>query len=106
MTVLRVCYKHGVRFDEAYYVSRHLPLAGSVLGPYGVKSVEVVKVNATPDGSKPPYQVIFSAYFESAAALQNALQSPKIGEVMGDIANFHDGTPDILIGDVMALAQG
>ena len=54
MTVLRVCYKHGVRFDEVYYLSKHLPLSASIMGPYGVKGVEVVKVTATADGSKPP----------------------------------------------------
>ena len=73
MTVVRVCYKHGIRFDEGYYLSKHAPLAGKALGPLGLKKVELVKVTATPDGSKPPYQIIFSAYFESAAALQNAL---------------------------------
>ena len=103
MTVLRVCYKHGVRFDETYYLSKHLPLTAGVMAPYGVKNVEMVKVNMTADGSKPPYQVIFSAYFESAAALQNAMQSPRIGEVLGDIANFYDGMPDVLIGEVVAL---
>ena len=40
MTVLRVCYKHGVRFDKDYYTSKHLPLVGSVMGPFGVKGVE------------------------------------------------------------------
>jgi uncharacterized protein (TIGR02118 family) len=103
MTVLRVCYKHGVRFDEGYYVSKHLPLAAAVLGPHGVKNVEMVKVNTTADGSKPPYQVIFSAYFESAAGVQNALQSPRMGEVLSDIQKFYDGMPDILIGEVVAL---
>lgn len=103
MTVLRVCYKHGVRFDEGYYVSKHLPLVGSIMGPYGVKSVEVVKVTTAGDGSTPPYQVIFSAYFESAAELQNARQGPRMGEVVGDIQNFYDGMPDVLIGEVVAL---
>lgn len=103
MTVLRVCYKYGVRFDEKHYVSIHLPLAGSVMGPYGLKSVEMVKVTSTADGSKSPYQVIFTAYFESAAALQNALQSPQIAQVLADIPNFYDGMPDMLIGEVVAL---
>lgn len=104
MTVLRVCYKHGVRFDEGYYTSKHLPLAARVFGPHGVKSVELVRVTATADGSKPPYQVIFSAYFESAAGLQNAMQSPRMAEVLGDIPNYYDGAPDVLIGEVVALA--
>jgi len=103
MTVLRVCYKHGVRFDEGYYLSKHLPLTGSVMGPYGVKSVELVKVATMADGSTPPYQVIFSAYFESAAELQNAMQGPRMGEVVGDIQKFYDGMPDVLIGEVVAL---
>jgi len=103
MTVLRACYKHGVRFDEGYYFSKHLPLAAGVMGPFGVKGVEVVKVTATPDGSKPPYQVIFSAYFESAAGLQNAMQSPRMADVLGDIRNFYDGMPDALIGEVVAI---
>ena len=88
MAVLRVFYEHGVRFDEGYYVAKHLPLAPSVMGPYGLKGVEMVKMNTTADGSKPPYQVIFSAYFESAEGLQKARQSPRIGEVLNDIPNF------------------
>jgi uncharacterized protein (TIGR02118 family) len=103
MTVLRVCYKQGVRFDESYYLSKHLPLVGGVMGRYGVKRVEMVKVTTTADGSKPPYQVIFSAYFESAEGLQNAMQDPKMGEVLGDIQNFYDGMPEVLIGEVIAL---
>jgi len=59
--------------------------AGSVMGLYGVKRVEVMKVTTTADGSKLPYQVIFSAYFESLAGLQNAIQSPQIGPVFDDI---------------------
>jgi uncharacterized protein (TIGR02118 family) len=47
--------------------------------------------------------VIFSAYFDSPAALQTAMQSPRMGEVMGDIAKYYDGMPDVLIGEVVAL---
>jgi uncharacterized protein (TIGR02118 family) len=78
MAVLRVCYKQGVRFDEAYYLSQHLPLAGSVMGPHGLTGVEVVKVNATAAGSTPPYQLMFTAHFASETALRNALQDPQM----------------------------
>jgi uncharacterized protein (TIGR02118 family) len=101
MTVLRVCYKHGVRFDEAYYVSKHLPLAGGIMQPYGVRSVEVVKVAGGIDGSTPPYQMIFSAYFETMDGLQQALKSPRMAEIIGDVPNYFAGTPDIMIGDVI-----
>lgn len=46
---------------------------------------------------------MFSADFESAAALKNAMQSPRIGEVLGDIQNFYDGMPDVFIGELVAL---
>jgi uncharacterized protein (TIGR02118 family) len=103
MTVLKVCYKHGVRFDENYYVLKHLPLAQSAMSRHGLKGVEMVTIRATADGSTPSYQVIFSAYFESAAGLQSAMQDPRMGEVLGDIANYYDGMPDVLIGEVVAL---
>jgi uncharacterized protein (TIGR02118 family) len=102
MTVLRVCYKPG-RFDEAYYKATHLPLVSKVVGPHGLKRIEMVKVTMTPDGSKPLYQIMFSAFFESAAGLQNALKDPKLAPVLDDIKNFHDGAPDIFIGDVVDL---
>ena len=104
MTVLRVCYKSGVRFDQAYYTSKHMPMVGSIMGPFGVSRVEVVRFGANPDGSAPLYQVMFSAYFQSADALQKALQGPRIGEVMADISNYYDGVPDLFIGEEIALS--
>jgi uncharacterized protein (TIGR02118 family) len=101
MTVLRVCYKHGVRFDEAYYVATHGALVRSVMGPHGLQRVEILKITGTPDGAKPPYQIIFSAYFASPASLQMAMQDPRMAEVMGDIRNFYDGMPDVMIGEVI-----
>jgi len=102
MTVLRVCYKHGVRFDESYYTSTHLPLVGAIIGA-AVKKIEVVKLSSAGDGSAPPYQVMFSAYFESPAALQGAMQHPRMPEVLADVKKFYDGTPELLIGEVVAL---
>ena len=103
MAVLRVCYKQGVRFDEAYYVARHLPLAGGIMGPHGVTSVEVVKVKTAADGSKPPYQVMFTAHFASEAGLRDALQDPQMAQALDDIQNFYDGMPEFLIGEVIPL---
>jgi uncharacterized protein (TIGR02118 family) len=103
MAVLRVCYKQGVRFDEAYYVSKHLPLAKCIMGPHGVMSVEVVKLTAAADGSKPPYQLMFTAHFASETGLHSALQSPQMNQLFGDIRIFYDGTPDVLIAEVVPL---
>ena len=100
MAVLRVCYKQGVRFDEAYSVSKHSPLAGSIMGPHGVTSRRGCEV----DGSGgPPYQLMFTVHFASETGLYSALQSPQMNQVLSDIRNFYDGTPDVLIGEVVPL---
>ena len=103
MTVLRVCYKDGVRFDHEYYRSTHLPLVSEVMKPHALTNLEVVTLGANPDGSRPAYQVMFSAYFASASSLQSAMQSARMPEVLGDVPNYYDGMPDIMIGEVAPL---
>ena len=104
MTILRACYKSGVRFDEAYYLKIHCPLAASVMVPHGVTGIEMLKCGPNPDGSLPAYQVMFSAHFASPAALQSAMQDARMGEVLADIPNFYDGMPDLMIGETIPVS--
>jgi uncharacterized protein (TIGR02118 family) len=104
MTVLRVCYKSGVQFDEAYYLAKHLPLASRIMGPHGITNVEIVRVGPNADGSAPSYQLMFSAYFNSATALQNAMADPRMVEILGDIPNYYGGMPDLMAGEVVSFA--
>ena len=99
MTVLRVCYKSGPRFDHAYYTAKHLALVAAVMAPHGMTGVEMVTFGPNPDGSAPHYQVMFSAYFSSPDGPQHAMQSPRMSEVLADIRNYYDGTPDVMIGE-------
>jgi uncharacterized protein (TIGR02118 family) len=103
MMVLRVCYKSDIRFDNHYYTSKHTPLVTEVMGPHGLTNVEVVTIGPNPDGTRPAYQVMFSAYFDSPSALQSAMQSPRMAEVLGDIQNYYDGMPDVMIGEVVMV---
>lgn len=104
MAVVRVCYKSGARFDEAYYASTHLPLAASVLEPLGMRRTEVIRIAPNPDGSAPAYQVMFTGYFDSLAELQSAMANPRMQGVLADIPNYYDGgAPDVFVGEVVAL---
>lgn len=58
MAVITVCYKHGDRLDEQYYLTTHVPLVERVWGPQGLERAEVRKLTAAADGSAPPYQII------------------------------------------------
>ena len=88
MTVLKVCYKTGVAFDEQYYFEKHIPLASGIMGPLGLKKAEIVKVSGSLPGFSAPYQYVFSAYFDSPADLQRCMTDPKIAGVQGDVPNY------------------
>ena len=103
MASLRVCYKHGVRFDKDYYLTKHIPLAGGIFGPYGLKGVEMMEVQGAVGGGTPPYQFIFTAHFDTLQNLEKALQSPRIGEIIADVPNYYAGAPDMMIGDATNL---
>ena len=102
MSVLMVCYKSGVRFDEQYYLSTHIPLAAAHFASFGITGVEVVRFSEVA-GPAPVYQVMLTAHFESMAGLQQALSSPGMAGVVADVANYYDGAPDILVGETLAL---
>jgi uncharacterized protein (TIGR02118 family) len=101
MTVLRVCYRQGVPFNEKYYFDTHIPMAGPIMGSLGVKKVEIVKVSGSVPGFTAPYQYVFSAYFDSPADLQRCLSDPKIGQVLDDVKNYYAGEQDVLVGETV-----
>jgi uncharacterized protein (TIGR02118 family) len=102
MIVLTVCYKSGIDFDTDYYFAKHMPLTAEKLGPPGLRNAEVRKIVGTPTGTPAPYQVITTLYFNDAASLQNAFESAEGQAVVADILNFYHGTPDLMIGEVVA----
>ena len=101
MTVLRVCYKQGVRFDETYYFEKHIPLAGPIMASLGVQKSEIVKVSGSVPGFSAPYQYVFSVYFESPADVQRCMTDPRMGQVLGDVKNYYGGETDVLVGEVV-----
>ena len=101
MTVLRVCYKQGVAFDETYYFEKHIPMAGSIMESLGAKKREIVKVSGSVPGFSAPYQYVFSAYFDSGADLQRCMTDPKMGPVLADVPNYFTGETDVLVGETV-----
>ena len=102
MTVLRVCYKQGVPFDEKYYFEKHIPMAGSIMGALGLKKSEIVKVSGSVPGFTAPYQYVFSAYFDSPAAVEACMKDPRMAQVLGDVPNYFRGETDVLVGETVS----
>lgn len=86
----------GARFDQAYWLSKHIPL---VLRRFGaaIKSYQIdLGLSGAAPGSPPPYVAIANLVFDSVEAFQAAF-GPHAQEIMGDIPNYTTITPVIQI---------
>ena len=99
--MLRVCDRQGVRFDEQDYFEKHIPMAGAIMAALRMKTAEIVKVSGSVPGFTAPYQFVFSAVFDSPADVQQCMQDPRMGQVLGDVKNYYDGETDVMIGEVV-----
>jgi len=84
---------------EEYYRNTHLPLAKKLPG---LISAEFM-VGLTPMGDDAPYWGLFEAVFESAQALEAALNSPEGAAVGADVVNYATGGATLAHGTINTL---
>jgi len=86
----------GDRFDEDYFVSRHVPLAHDVLSP-ATTGHRVLKPIMQSDASAGA-SVIVEFDFPDRETMGRALASPRMAELAEDVPNYSDvrGTVTIL----------
>jgi len=94
MLLVSVLYPNqsGSRFDERYYLDKHIPLVRRHWEPMGLTDLRLLRGTSTPDGGQAPYRVMALLTFESGEALQKAAAAHG-GEIFGDIPNFTDVQP-------------
>ncbi len=90
------------RFDVAYYVETHMPLAISLLGAHpGFKGVSVERgLGGTTRGTAPTYAAICRFQFNSIEDFLAAF-TPHAAVLQGDIPRFTDVEPVIQFNDVL-----
>jgi uncharacterized protein (TIGR02118 family) len=96
MFVVTVLYPAKAKFDYAYYQNKHMKLVADRWGDMGLVEERVVKVAAAAAG-EPQHQVITQLKFSSQERFNAALAAHG-AEIMGDIANFTDGSPVVEFG--------
>lgn len=101
MILVSVMYPTGAKFDADYYLKTHMPLVKDRWGPHGLKSAQVLRGAAKPDGSPPDYQMIALLTFGSLDDFKAAGKAHG-REVFADIANFTDAQAVVQINDVLA----
>ena len=103
MVLLSVLYPNqpGSRFDERYYLDKHIPLVRQRWDAMGLTDLRLLRGTATPDGGAAPYRVLALLTFQSVEALQKAA-SAHGGEIFGDIPNFTDTQPVAQLNEALA----
>ncbi|MBI3635717.1 MAG: EthD family reductase [Candidatus Rokubacteria bacterium] len=91
----------GKKFDYAYYAHKHMTLVKERLGSLGLIRLEVDKgLGGGAPGAPAPFACIGHLYFHSVADFQNAMK-PHGKELMADVPNFTNITPQMQISEVI-----
>ena len=90
----------GKTFDMDYYCNKHVPMVSGLLGD-AIKGATIEKglSGATPD-MEPQFVASGHIYFESVEAFQQSFGA-NADAIMGDIPNYTNIEPSILISEVM-----
>jgi uncharacterized protein (TIGR02118 family) len=89
----------GVHFDMTYYMDRHMPMVGKLLGG-ALKSMNVDEgLAGGAPGAPAPYVAMCHLFFDSVGAFQVAFDehSPTI---LADIPNYTNAAPTVQISQV------
>lgn len=104
-TTITVLYDNveDATFDLDYYMATHMPLVGAKFTPFGLKSWRVLKAVGTVTDDAPRYSIIANLEFDSADQFKAAVAAEG-GPVFGDVPNFSNKTPVVVIGDLVGAA--
>ncbi|RAI58256.1 EthD family reductase [Roseicella frigidaeris] len=101
MITVSVLYPNesGTKFDETYYLQKHMPLVRERWSGLGLKDSRVMRGTPGPEGAA-PYRVITLLSFGSVAEFQKAAEAHG-PELFGDIPNFTDCKPVVQVNEVI-----
>jgi uncharacterized protein (TIGR02118 family) len=90
----------GKRFDEDYYINKHLTMIADKVGPAMVRyEIDRGIAGAVP-GSPAPFVAGVPMFFDSLQSFQGAFGA-HAGPIMADVPNYTDIQPTIQISEVI-----
>jgi uncharacterized protein (TIGR02118 family) len=103
MILVSVLYPHrdGAKFDEDYYLNKHMKLVHERWDGMGLKMARVLRGQPGPDGKPPLYTIMAHLGFESPDVFDAAVKQHG-GEIFGDVPNFTDIKPITQLSTVLA----
>ena len=105
-TTITVLYENvdDATFDLDYYMAKHMPLVDAKFKPFGLEGWRVLKAVGTPFGGKPAYSIIANLEFATADQFRAAVAAEG-GPVFGDVPNFSNKDPVVVIADLVGSAD-
>lgn len=92
------------KFDFDYYCNKHIPMVKEKLGD-ACQGIAVDKgLTGDTPGSRPAYVAMAHLFFHSVDAFQAAF-APHATAILGDIPNYTNLQPQIMISDVLINAR-
>jgi uncharacterized protein (TIGR02118 family) len=89
----------GKRFDHAYYQANHRQLLLDRLTAHGLQRVEMDKALADGAGGKPAVVACAHMVFDDLAGFKAGMAAHG-REIMGDVAQYTDIAPSVLISEM------
>lgn len=94
--------RDGLRFDHDYYVHKHMPMVGERLKPFGLIRYEVDRgLAGGAPGAPAPFAAACHLYFNALADFQKGMGA-KGKELMADVPNYTNATPQVQISEIVA----
>jgi uncharacterized protein (TIGR02118 family) len=87
-------------FDFDYYILKHMSLVEKAWKPAGIEAWQVIRFEKTIDGATPPYLAMAVVTFNGQDGANLALTLKETPEVVGDVPNFTNLKPILMLGDV------
>ena len=100
MILVSVLYPNdaGSKFDQDYYLQKHMPLVQARWGGMGLQDARVLRGTAAGDGGQAPYRVITLLTFGSLDEFRSAAKAHG-AEIFADIPKFTDVQPVVQINE-------
>jgi len=95
-----VLYPSGPAFNMSYYLEKHMTLVESKWGQSGLKNWSVTQF-----GPEQQYQVAAFLTFGSQEEVEASASGEHAPEIMGDVVNFTEAKPILLMGKVVGAQK-
>jgi uncharacterized protein (TIGR02118 family) len=88
-------------FDLSYYLTSHMPMVESHWKALGLLRWELVEFESQNDSQKALFKRANIMAFEDKASFTAASEGPVADQIFGDIPNFSNRQPVILVGNLI-----